>query len=571
MAIRVFKKINENVSIFSKFIIFSLLIVAVPILLLNIVFYVNIQNVYEMHLNETYAIVANKYLSGVNYKLSIYESLMENITMNNVVLDMLTKQDTYKQKDIVDIGKKFSAEINSILSGKTRSEIHRLTIYAMNEEFPSDGIYISNISYVKHTQWYQEITAGSKNTVFISMPIEGSDENTVSIIKRVYNRDSKEKTLYIMKLDLLASQIFSTAEDFSSELVVNSFDGSHNLVFASKGQIIDSKSHKYIKLSSELYEKNLPPNWEVQLAFSNLALSNYLREYNFLIVFSNIVLILFLTVGIIIFARLITRRLGKLVRKIENVDSEPIDLGEPLGGRDEIAVIDQQLSFMVARVNTLIEENYKRELEKREANIRALQFQIQPHFLYNTLESINQIAAFYKCPEICTISQNLGEMYRYSINENKGDYVQFKEEFQHVCNFVRIQEVRFPDLFQFFYDIPEEITDMYMLRFIMQPIVENAFKHALVECGGDFEIVAGTEDGCLVIHINDTGVGITEEVIEDLNETINAVKSSSKSIGMRNVNQRIKLTHGEKYGISINSRVGIGTSVIIRLPIITEI
>ena len=167
-------------------------------------------------------------------------------------------------------------------------------------------------------------------------------------------------------------------------------------------------------------------------------------------------------------------------------------------------------------------------------------------------------------------------MFRYSINSGKSEFVTLKEEIQHIQNYIEIQRIRFEDKFNVTYSVPEELMGCRIIKFILQPIVENAILHGFESKRkkGCLDISATIEQAGLAIKVQDDGIGIPEQQLELLNAYINnmddnyisRVDGNKRSIGLKNVNYRIKLTYGAKYGIWIASCINEGTSVILLLP-----
>jgi sensor histidine kinase YesM len=266
-----------------------------------------------------------------------------------------------------------------------------------------------------------------------------------------------------------------------------------------------------------------------------------------------------------------------LVHKIKAAETGDLTIGEEIGGNDEIAVLDKQFNQMLYKLNNLINKNYIQQLENKKTELRNLQLQINPHFLYNTLETISSIAAVKKVFTIVEICEKLGNIFRYSIGKNYGEYVTVKQELEHIQNYVHIQKTRFVHKFDVFYYVEPETEDRKILRFILQPIVENAIVHGLSNKSGNgtLEISITQENDNLVITIDDDGIGMSEKKVEELTEYINSEKTNNSleenklGIGVRNVNQRIKLTCGNEYGIVIKSSEKQGTCFTIFLPLIS--
>lgn len=280
------------------------------------------------------------------------------------------------------------------------------------------------------------------------------------------------------------------------------------------------------------------------------------------------------TLVFFIYTRRISYNMSILINKMLRVEKGDMIIEDMINTDDEVGQLDYYFNQMVGRLNDLIHKNYVQKLQKREAELSALQFQINPHFLYNTLESISAIGSVYGSEEISQISQKLGQMLRYSINSHSSEFVSLERELLHIENYFFIQEIRFEDRFSVHYDIDEDLRKAKVLKLILQPIVENIIQHGLAdEDKGIIDIKAYKENSNFVIHISDNGKGMEQDKVEQVNTYINQVSdnifsSYKKSVGIRNVNLRIKLAYGEEFGLVIKSEKGKGTEVLYKLPIL---
>ncbi|MEG0388708.1 MAG: histidine kinase, partial [Niameybacter sp.] len=206
------------------------------------------------------------------------------------------------------------------------------------------------------------------------------------------------------------------------------------------------------------------------------------------------------------------------------------------------------------------------------SELRNLQLQINPHFLYNTLETISALAAVKGAFEICDLCEKLGDIFRYSLGKNYGEYVTIRQELKHTQNYIFIQKARFGEKFEVYYEVEEALMEHQILRFILQPIVENAIVHGLGTCAtkGKLTIFVGKEGTDIIIKVEDNGVGMTKErlalILEYINDNEVKLKNRTRSIGIRNVHQRIRLVCGNDYGINIQSELNQGSCFTIRLP-----
>lgn len=271
--------------------------------------------------------------------------------------------------------------------------------------------------------------------------------------------------------------------------------------------------------------------------------------------------------------RKLLRPIQALSHEISNIDYEKLDGTFRTGNVTELANIVSALNQMMKRLKTMskrIVENqrklYEVELLKQKNMLNALLSQINPHFLYNCFECINGIAAEYQCPEIVTISTGLAKIFRYSIKEKT--YVSLRQELEIVRCYISIMEIKFPDKFMVHYDIAEELLDCRVLKMLLQPVVENAFKHGLtvLEERGELRISGKMVHNHLELTVEDSGSGIEEENLNRLQNQLESGNQEPSGIGLYNLNQRIKLCYSPEYGVQITNRIPRGTIVNISIP-----
>ena len=217
----------------------------------------------------------------------------------------------------------------------------------------------------------------------------------------------------------------------------------------------------------------------------------------------------------------------------------------------------------------LININYKNQIEQKELELRQLQNQINPHFIYNTLESIHMMAEINDDLETSTMAEYFGSIIRYSMNR-KINTVKLKQEMEVIDNYIYLQKIRFDQLFTIENIIPEELLNCEIIKMIIQPLIENAIYHGLSECDSNGKIIIQGHhiDDNLLITISDNGVGIEDDKLKDLNDYINDKNNKFNSTALRNINRRLKLNYGKTFGLEIFSVYGKGTSTVLTLPYI---
>lgn len=240
--------------------------------------------------------------------------------------------------------------------------------------------------------------------------------------------------------------------------------------------------------------------------------------------------------------------------------------------RDEVGVIYRSYQKLTERVETLIKEIYLKDLEKKDAELALLETQINPHFLYNTLDSINWMALANDQEEISEMVTALSDTFRLSLTKNSSSFVSVGQEVQYIESYMTIQKFRYGDRLSCSYEVEEEAKTMEMLRFVLQPVVENSLKHGIdkLETGGTVQIRVYLEGDFLLLTVINDGVGIDLEKMERLSffdvENTDYLSFDSEGYGIQNINRRIKIVHGKEYGIRYELLEGKRTACHIRLP-----
>jgi two-component system sensor histidine kinase YesM len=294
-----------------------------------------------------------------------------------------------------------------------------------------------------------------------------------------------------------------------------------------------------------------------------------------------ICLLILLVMGVFTFilSKGITSRISKLVERTHLVSSGNFTEAVDIPGSDEIAELGQSFNIMVRDLNLLVNEVYEGKIKmqeyiikKKEAELTALQNQINPHFLYNTLDAIRMHAIINNSESLADMLTSLSALLRYSVSRGK-EIVTLADEIKHVTNYISIINMKHDNGVNLVTQIPEELLAAHILKLILQPIVENAFLHGIKGKMHTAEIrITGSiqDDQTIAIDIIDNGEGMSDERLKQINEKLASVEHSvdtpQGSIGLNNVNSRIKLYFGMMYGLTITSEYGAGTVVRIRIP-----
>ncbi|MDN4068928.1 sensor histidine kinase [Paenibacillus vini] len=281
-----------------------------------------------------------------------------------------------------------------------------------------------------------------------------------------------------------------------------------------------------------------------------------------------------MTLSILSFALLVamfisyalTKPMKRTVQLMKQVQRGKLDVRVNVKYNDEIGMLGSHFNRMIGRVRDLLQEVYETEQSKQKADMLALQNQINPHFIYNTLESIRMLAELNDDDRVAELTYLLGLLLRYSITRSD-EIVTVKQELQHVENYLQLLQLRFPEKISYCFLIPETYHSLPIIKLVFQPIVENAIFHGLEKQAepGTITITAWSERDDVIFTIHDDGVGMDEERLASLNQSLKDGKTDKFGIGLRNVNERVRLHYGENSGLVVSSRLGEGTIVTLRI------
>lgn len=569
-------------SVFTKLLFFTASISLIPIIFVSVLLLHKIERMVTDELANSHSQIALQYTSNLEDKLNGYRDSLKQIANNTIISDALLDIEGLQNPYVK--GKNVSIEVNKYLP--LHKELLNCIIYSNVEDRRIQGKNVTMMKEASLGRWYSENT--DMDIEYFTYPALNGKGHILSLIENIENIDIRTfqmQRLGVIKLDIVTNQLFAPVIDNSKNIYPYDV-----IVLNKENSIIYSSNHDFNNMITTTSPEQLAK--QNNRNKGELVNITFMEEYGFKFIFlfddnqlfnkkieilNTIIPILILVLLFIIiiayaFAHRFSKRVEKLVQKIKVAETGDLTIAEEIKGNDEIAVLDKQFNRMLIKLDQLIHKNYIQQLEKKETKFRNLQLQINPHFLYNTLETISSIAAINQTFIICELCEKLGDIFRYSLGKNYGEFVTVKQELQHIQNYIYIQSTRYRNKFEVFYNVGTEVQEKLILRFILQPIVENAILHGLspLKEKGTLEISISQEDELLIVKVEDDGIGMPKEKIDELiqycNFDDNSIKDKSKSIGIRNVNQRIKLMYGVEYGISIESTQGHGSCFTILLP-----
>lgn len=370
----------------------------------------------------------------------------------------------------------------------------------------------------------------------------------------MYLMDQEGQIIYHPQQNL----IYSDLVEENNAAAITYDDGKHEEIFQGEERGIVVKTVGYT-------------GWKIVSVIPKENISQNLNQIN-------AIWITVLAVGILILIFLNQYLSGKITQPIRKLEDsvKKLELQYPdriyVGGSEEIQHLGKTIRSMVEQMRQLMDDVVKEQEEKRKNELDALQSQINPHFLYNTLESIIWMVESERYEEAIDMVTALANLFRISLSKGK-TIITIRDEFQHARNYISIQMVRYKNKFQVMFDLDPELEKYLTIKLIIQPILENAIYYGMETMDGDGEIrVTGYQkDGDIYIDIEDNGIGMPPEQVKHLLTDGVYERKRGSGIGLRNVDQRIKLYFGEAYGLHIESEPDEGTKVSIHLPMKLEV
>lgn len=266
--------------------------------------------------------------------------------------------------------------------------------------------------------------------------------------------------------------------------------------------------------------------------------------------------------------RSITMPITRISRVTDQVAKGNLSVRAAAESGAEARMLSDSLNAMIDKINELLDQVTTEQIRLRKAEFELLQAQINPHFLYNTLDTIVWLAEAGDQKRVVSMVGNLSDFFRTSLNQGK-DIISIREELAHVRSYLEIQQVRYQDILRYEITVPEDLYEYKIPKITIQPLVENALYHGIKNKRGQGTITITGErsENGFVLYVRDNGIGMTQERLNEVRAGIQKLSYTGKEIyGLYNVNERIRLNFGETYGISIESTYGEGTCVSIGLP-----
>ena len=538
----------------------------------------------------------NQACTFIDYKVNSLVSASDILYYSEDIQSLLTKKlDTYSS-DIIQQNIDMLKNSSFLKSFENNNDIYRATLYVPGGLMFSDqNINFYNVNQFKETPDYKKLMESSGKVLWLPThtisELNGSKTKVISLLRKIRNQSQLTEMVGVVSVSTLDDNLVNILSKscVSQNSVAFILNSSGEIVCSSNEKLllsynnldnlslsdIDSSDHfsqsitlnglKFIYLSKTINATD----WKV---ISVIPYSEVFSQ-SFQIRNNMVILMLIVSIFAYILAYFIsafsTKQFTLIIKRMRKVQKGEFSSIPISNSRSEIGALIENFNFMILKVKDLLNEQYENGKTVKNAELKALQAQINPHFLYNTLDLINWKAMENNVPEIEDITQSLAKFYKLSLNKGK-DIISIRSEIEHVRTYVHIQNMRFDEKINFMVNVPEDLYEYSILKIILQPLVENSILHGILEnpdkSGGLISISGKLQEGVITLSVEDDGVGMdAQTLIELLEDTI--TPSENHGYGVKNINQRIKLIYGEAYGLSYSSNKGYGTKVEICIPL----
>lgn len=499
--------------------------------------------------------------------LKIYDNLSDYISFNQTISDVVYHNyDSY-----YDMYNQYTKTLDPMLSSLKyfHSDINQVTIY-VDKDIVEHDTTIAPSSYIKNEDWYS-LLIGNINIHWLvskedesafsvrNMPSLQADSSIGALYINVdYNKlfesfkNMKDSNYGIFIIDENGKEIFEYSvfddDNSSMELTYDEYLTQKNTSLRNKYSIVECSSDT--------------ETWTVVLYKPVILIYNNINSmlYRSIMIIGLVIVICFFISSLL--AKHMVSDLEKLRENMEQVENGNMKIIVQSSSKDEVGTLVRGFGKMINQINSLIEDVYKSRIIQKDYEMKALQAQINPHFLYNSLSLINWMAIEADQKEISIITLSLSSFYRTALNKGK-NILYVRDEILNMKSYLDIQLMMHDYEFDVDIKIDNEIMDYKILNLLLQPLIENAIDHGIDlkrEGRGKISITGYLDKNDVILSVADNGVGMEQDKIDTI------LTENSKGYGVRNVNERIKLYYGTEYEIKIESEIGIGTKMIVRIP-----
>ena len=577
-----------NVSLRTRMVLSNIVVALIPFLIFSIVS----GFVFLDHAQKTAEEHSVQLIHQVSNSMDVYVETIEKM-VNYIQLELQDTPFFTMESEGASGWDSETAYIRSVLENVANShrEVAGIFIATKEDLYVSTGMSRISRDPFQNERWYREASENPEEIQLISV-VTGrnivtnrsySIDDVFSLAKAVQDPETGE-VLGVILLDIRHDIIQSSINGVTigEKGFVFVMDQEDNIVYTPVNGIVYRVNPKWVKAMEPMSVQIQGGSYQIRSELSPytgwrtvgvFSMDEVMSSVNTIvyILFTCVIISLVLVVIVSFkFSRTLTNPIFKLKRLMKQAESGDLTVRFNFQHNDEIGELGQSFNHMIARIDQLIQMVYVEQENKRTAEMKSLQEQIKPHFLYNTLDTISWMARDYDAEDIVRLVDALTNMFRIGLSHGK-DIITVKEEITHVSNYLYIQKIRYKDKLNYVIHVDESLYAIEVPKLILQPLVENAIYHGVkAKRGGGTITITGVPEGeNLVFTVQDNGAGMPQEKVEELNRRMSerSVLDEQKSFGLFYIRERIQLCYGKGYGVHVESALGEGTRVTITLPL----
>ncbi len=543
-----------------------IIVAIIPITIMGLLWYSHMKKTLLEQEKNNIKNYLSQAVSNMDNQLKIYDNLSDYISFNQTISDVVDHNyDSY-----YDMYNEYTKRLDPMLSSLKyfHSDINRVTIY-VNKNTVEHDTTIAPASDIENKEWYGLLDGNSTIHWLVS-----NESQKVFSVRNMpsLQEDSSIGALYI---DVDYNKLFESFKNMK--------DSNYGIfIIDSEGREIFDYSvfdddNSFMKMTYDDYQnqKNMMDNKYVIVECPLVTETWTVVFYKPVrLIYDNVSQMLYGSIMIILFVIFVcffissilaghmVSDLEKLRENMEHIENGDMKIRVKSTSKDEVGTLVRGFGKMINQINSLIEDVYKSRIIQKDYEMKALQAQINPHFLYNSLSLINWMAIEAGQKQISGITLSLSSFYRTALNKGK-NILSVKDEILNMKSYLDIQLMMHDYEFDVDINIDDDILEYKILNLLLQPLIENAIDHGIDlkrDGRGKITIIGCLEGKDIVLSIADNGVGMEQEKIDAI------LTEYSKGYGVRNVNERIKLYYGTQYEIKIESWIGEGTTMIVRIP-----
>ena len=528
-------------------------------------------------------------IDQVNSDIDSYMDYLHNISVL-IASDGDVKEYLFQENPtVVEKMERFSritTQFETIM--ETREDIVNIGIIGAKDYIINNGHFKVNENIqLEELEWVLEAYEKNGNTVISSSHVQnlvdGKYEWVITLAKALHNKNTKEmEGLFFVDLNYSSISELCTGIGFGSKGYIYILDENGKLIYHPQQQllysglkdemiyeVLESDESSFVTADGKLYSisKSQETGWTVVgVSYTEELLKNSEQAKQIYMISAFVILLGALVLAYVL-SYGITKPIKVLRDSMKEVEKGNFDnVALEVYGQNEIARLSSSFNIMTTEIKHLMEQNVEAQRQKRKSELKALQAQINPHFLYNTLDSIIWMAEWGKTKEVVLMTSSLAKLLRQSIS-NQNELVRVEEEVEYTRSYLTIQKMRYKDKLEYDIDVDSEVMGRKIPKLVLQPMVENAIYHGIKykEGKGTVRIEGSRNGDQIILKISDDGIGMNEEALSKIFEK-RETDTRRNGVGVLNVHERIQLYYGKEYGLKFISEEKKGTVVEVHIP-----